>query len=780
MADLASKISIVLLIVTLGVAIASLVLNAIILSKENNKSSVPSSTHSPSTTPGQCSQGTPLVGHSAKYQEAANTLYAALDLSVDPCDDFYAFTCNSYLATAKIPENAGRIGTYDQAQQIVNLRIYDALANITDSSTKTERITKKAIDACVVNAQLQYHENKTQAVYGFVTALFGGLPIIDPSWKSIDAAAFWKGVGTLEGVHNVGSFFQAQVTVNEQDVEYNALYINQGGLMMPRDFYVKPQFLSKVEDYLSSVNETLTAFAQSLSLSEPAAEDLEELVQFEIQLATAMVPDDLLRNYRQQFNGYSLAELLAAYPSVDWAAYFAGMPLPDSVKDGLTVAQPTYVAALNSLFGSKGGVYDGKRFSMKTAVNFVVLRLLQDSSNFLGGEQHERFVAFLADNGVKKPVTPSRDSIVGCVNDVAELMVYGPGYVYIESIPERVQVQQNVSAQTTLVIDSFLEMMGTLTWMSDDAKNAAKDKAAHLVKNIGWPEMFDWKNGTLDAYNAHYEKILKEGVTDYWDILQILKQAYQLTENLGTVNAKADRSNFLSSPSTVNAWYQPERNSITFPYAAFNPPYFDFEYPQAYNFAGQGGTGGHELTHGFDDEGVQFGPNGTLGGCSWDYCGWMDASSRAGFQTMAQCVISQYSSTCCPVKEGAVHCANGATTQGENIADLGGQQAAYNAYQKWKQQYNGGHEEARLPAPMDKYTPNQIFWITYGHSWCMKQETKNLVNQLLTNPHAPGSCRTNQVVQDIPAFGRDFNCPRGSKMYPKPEENVRCKVWTGV
>lgn len=193
------------------------------------------------------------------------------------------------------------------------------------------------------------------------------------------------------------------------------------------------------------------------------------------------------------------------------------------------------------------------------------------------------------------------------------------------------------------------------------------------------------------------------------------------------------RDNFLQSPAMVNAWYQPERNSITFPYAAWNPPYYNFDYPQAYNFAGQGGTGGHELTHGYDDEGVQFGFNGELTDCAWNKCGWMDTQSSAGFIDMAQCVVTQFSTQCCPEKTGNVHCANGATTQGENIADLGGQQAAYRAYRQYIATKNNGVEEDRLPG-LESYTPNQIFWITYGYSWCMKQTDANLVHQVSPDP----------------------------------------------
>ncbi|EPB70589.1 peptidase family M13 [Ancylostoma ceylanicum] len=233
----------------------------------------------------------------------------------------------------------------------------------------------------------------------------------------------------------------------------------------------------------------------------------------------------------------------------------------------------------------------------------------------------------------------------------------------------------------------------------------------------------------------------------------------------------------------VNAWYIPERNSITFPYAFWNPPYYSYEYPQAYNYAGQGGTAGHELVHGFDDQGVQFDADGRLSGCSWIECGWLEEKSKNGFGDMAQCVVTQYSTQCCPQTGGTTHCANGAMTQGENIADLGGQLAAYLAYREYITK-ELGEEEKRLPG-LEQYTPNQIFWITYGFSWCMSQTDSSLIRQeetlkrpyfqLLTDVHSPGSCRVNQVMQDIPEFARDFGCTMGQNMYPEPEQ--RCPVW---
>lgn len=255
------------------------------------------------------------------------------------------------------------------------------------------------------------------------------------------------------------------------------------------------------------------------------------------------------------------------------------------------------------------------------------------------------------------------------------------------------------------------------------------------MKNFGWPEaMFGDFNDftTVDAYNQDYASIIDlytKDKNDIYGIFAVLKKGMEVREFFRIMGEPADRTNFLQSPAMVNAWYQPERNSITFPYAAWNPPYYNLNYPQAYNFAGQGGTGGHELTHGYDDEGVQFGFNGELTDCSWNKCGWMDTNSSSGFIDMAQCVVTQFSTQCCPEKTGNIHCANGATTQGENIADLGGQQAAYRSYRQYVATTRKGVEEDRLPG-LENYTPNQIFWITYGYSWCMKQSDANLVHQV--------------------------------------------------
>uniref|UniRef100_A0A7I4Z3Z3 Peptidase M13 domain containing protein n=1 Tax=Haemonchus contortus TaxID=6289 RepID=A0A7I4Z3Z3_HAECO len=806
-----------------AVAIASLVLNIIILSRVNNlkdnnnnvnngtvSTAAPAAPTAPTAPPPIIVNDTkycPNVGpanNSAPWMQAAAYLLNGLDQSVDPCEDFYAFTCNKFIAQVNLTAlGKGRLGTYDQAQVDVNSQIAATLKNVDVNDDKkwslTERITKAALDACVINSNLEHSLDNSKQILADINNWFGGVPFLNqPLRNSVDIFA---AVGTIEQTHAVGTLMGSWVSVDYKNVAQNALYVSQPSLSMPRNFYTLPQFVDKLNARAQQIESVMKVFAADVVADPNKYSDVikkasQDVANFESQIAMASWPDEEMRNYEQQYNAYKLDTLKKAYPSIAWENYFTSLlssvqKAVDVVSDQVVISQPSYFAWLNAIF-------NGNTVDQNVIVNYIITQLLFDDFTFLGGAyrnavQESGYVPYAQRRG--RGVTrvgrrfarkfDDEDPAVGCMDMIMTYMPYGPGYVYVKSMEGvRDQVIKDITHQTDLVISNFQAMITTLDWMTPESKAAAKYKSDHILKNYGWPTALfgDFKDSTtVDAYhNADYFPIIAAfnvNRTDFYTIMNILKAGLENREAFRLLVApdnKGDRSNFLQSPAMVNAWYQPERNSITFPYAIWNPPYYNLQYPQAYNYAGQGGTGGHELTHGFDDEGVQFGWDGTLTNCTWNQCGWMDTTSKSGFTDMAQCVVSQYSTQCCPEKTGNVHCANGATTQGENIADLGGQQAAYNAYQQYIKEL--GHEELRLPG-LEQYSPNQIFWITYGYSWCMKQSDANLVNQLLTNPHAPGSCRTNQVMQDIPSFGKDFGCRQGSPMYPKPDQ--RCKVWVG-
>ncbi|CAI5455106.1 unnamed protein product [Caenorhabditis angaria] len=793
----AQIITVVIVLAAVAVAIASLVLNIIILNNVNTLTTNINNNPTYHYTPAPAyNSSSGVVGNSQAYKNAAAYLLNGLDDTVDPCQDFYAFTCNKFLANTDLQKlHRSRLGTYDQAQVDVYNEVaalLDAI-DVTDTKvSKTERITKAAFDSCRKN--LGNPTDKTQTIYKEIQTLFGGVPFLGEALNAnVD---YWDVAGHIEQQHAVGTLFYTIASSDYKDHTRNALYVGPPGLSLARDFYVKPQYISEVNQRVQDVNDMLTAFAQATGKPFNAADVLaaaQETVNFEVQIAMASWPDDLLRNYQQQYNPYTIATANKAYSSINWNSYLA--ELFNGVTDAnqysgynIVVTEPSYFAWVNSVFS-------GQIANSTVVANYMITQLISDEADFINPTTHQaasktNYIHYVLRGGRGVTKIGKRDSrkfdidglSQGCLDLLTAYMPYGTGYVYVKSKKEKYTVQSDVRNQTDLIISNFQNMIDSLQWMDDLSKDRAHNKSGSLVKNFGWPETLfgDFVDfSVIDNYHQDYQSIIdiyNKDPTNLYDIFSVLKAGMEIREFYRIMTEPAKRENFLQSPAMVNAWYQPERNSITFPYAAWNPPYYNFDYPQAYNFAGQGGTGGHELTHGYDDEGVQFGFNGELSNCEWNKCGWMDSNSSSGFIDMAQCVVTQFSTQCCPEKTGNVHCANGATTQGENIADLGGQQAAYRAYRQYIATQRNGMEEDRLPG-MEAYTPNQIFWITYGYSWCMKQSDSNLVHQLLTNPHAPAQCRTNQVMQDIPEFGQDFGCTKGSPMYPEPAG--RCKVWVG-
>ncbi|VDL79513.1 unnamed protein product [Nippostrongylus brasiliensis] len=205
---------------------------------------------------------------------------------------------------------------------------------------------------------------------------------------------------------------------------------------------------------------------------------------------------------------------------------------------------------------------------------------------------------------------------------------------------------------------------------------------------------------------------------------------------------------------------------------------------------GLGATLGHELVHLIDDQGAQFGPKGRLSKCTWYRCGWMDDSTRESFSAMNQCLVSQYSTECCcPMKNESNYCASGMNSQAENVADIAGVQAAQHAYLQLVQQLgkeekraycftliNTDHIAFRLPG-LERYSPEQLFWISYGNTMCVKQSASDLRKKIAISSYAPNSCRTNQAAKNIPEFARQFECRAKQKMYLEPDQ--RCKVLIG-
>ena len=318
--------------------------------------------------------------------------------------------------------------------------------------------------------------------------------------------------------------------------------------------------------------------------------------------------------------------------------------------------------------------------------------------------------------------------------------------------------QADVDDMLSGILSSLKTTMDNLYWLDQKSTIPAKFKVDNVAKNAGYPPEIA-NNTWLDMYYAE----MNITQSDDWFNAYEKANMFSMVKNLEMLFQPVNRHYFDGSPATVNAWYQPIYNSITFPAAILQPPFYDHGYPKYINYGAIGMVMGHELTHGFDNNGIRWDWNGTLNT-------WMDDLSLQGFTTMGNCVVNEYNNFCFNFTEyNTPQCINGARTEGENIADNGGIREAYTAW-NMKRPSN----ELRLPG-LEKLTPEQMFFVAYAAVWCETWTPKRIHDQIILDPHSPGRYRVIGVLQNYEMFGQTFGCRMGSNMYPEPDNH--CYVW---
>ncbi|GMS93697.1 hypothetical protein PENTCL1PPCAC_15872 [Pristionchus entomophagus] len=827
-------------LVTCGIAIASLVFNILIFTQVNAPPVEPSTTVSPpitipTVTVPTTSLPPPIlpeckapgkVSTDPGWKSAADQLLRGIDRSIDPCTDFYTYSCQSFLSDDTNPSSVA-----GESQTKINLEIADYLDNVdVKKASDYELIAKNAYQLCSASSiELPTVGMLKGRVEEVQTDLldFIQFPLFGFASKDASREALFAKIGRTERQFLTSILLGSGASVDYKDNKKVAIYIDQAGLSYPRDHYVLPNFISDMQDYANDLAELLREYSTMISKKAACAshdnsedcivEFTQWVVKFEIQIALASWDNSEMRNMKLQYNPFKMApgpdnirDIFKSLPIDSYLKALTDGMRPDDfdTNTNIVIGQPSYFMWLDALL-------DSEAVNNEQLTNYLALMFLADTADYHylgsfgrskrraadGPDAPLRGLDARLPSGIRKgrgarklnyKPTPAvlvqtPDSIRHyCVEMLLVYLPYAPGYIYVKNMREdKRDVQEDVKKQTNRIVAAFSDMIDTLDWMDAAGKENAHAKSRELLQNIGWPDWFEPFDGvsdaTVDKYHEDYVSI--KDSTTYWQASKVMKGGLEtrefwrmLKQTDKTTGPESIRGNFLQSPAMVNAWYQPERNSITFPLANMAPPYYSLDWPQAYRYAGQGGTAGHELTHGYDDEGTQFGPDGMLSDCDFTHCSIMDDKSREGFSDMAQCVIQQFNLQCCPVKTGNVRCANGANTQGENIADIGGQQAAYRAYQAYINEERNGQPEDLLPG-LEDLSPNQVFWLSYGFSWCSKKSEKSLVSQLENDAHAPSICRVNQVLQDIQEFGKDFVCKQGSVLYPKDED--RCNVWVG-
>jgi putative endopeptidase len=567
-----------------------------------------------------------------------------------------------------------------------------------------------------------------------------GLRPLEPALKRIaelkDSKQLATLVGTLAEEGSPAPLFRFGVGQDDKDSSKQIAQIGQGGLSLPdRDYYIKDtkRFQDIRKQYVEHVTKMFTLAGDS---PEEAAKEAAAVMTIETALATASTDRTLMREPENRYHIYTLADFQKLAPDFDFAVYFKDVKIRPF--ETLNVSTPGFFKGLNDLIASE---------PVDVWKSYLRWHTLHASADNLPkaffNENFDFFGKTLA--GQKEP-TP-RWKQCTALTDRALGEAVGQDWVK-QNFPPAAKASMD---QLVAALEKALgEDIQSLPWMTDATKKAAEEKLSMIRNKIGYPEK--WRD-----YSAL--KIKRDDLIGNLHRDAVFSRNY----NLDHLGKPVDEKEWGMTPPTVNAYYDPSMNDINFPAGILQPPFFDFTIDPAVNFGGIGVVIGHEMTHGFDDEGSKYDGKGNLRE-------WQTAEDRKAFTERTDCEVKEYDGfEAAPAHDDLPEQKlNGKLTLGENTADNGGLRIAYLALLDTLKA-----EGKSINEKIDGYTEAQRFFLGFGQVWCQNQTEKSARQSALTDPHSPGKWRTNGAVQNFDEFGKAFGCTKGQPMYPTNS----CRVW---
>ena len=642
----------------------------------------------------------------------------SMDRSVQPCEDFYSYSCGGWQQANPIPADQSDWSVYSKLHD-ENLRYLWALlldaAKPRANRSAAEQKTGDYFAACM-------NEDAVNAVgQAPLTPALERIAALN-SVQSLPALVAW-----LHGHGIDGALFHLSVEQDFADSERMIATLDAGGLGLPeRDYYVRKDAKSREirTAYRAHMAQVLGLLGDAPAVARAAAD---QILALETELARASLSVEARRDPNKLYHKMTLAQLSKLAPRMGWGAYLSAMPLPADV--GLNVAQPAFFRKLNNLLAQRP-LAQWKtylRWHSVTAQSAYV-------SQPLAQARFDFFSAKLL--GVKTMPARWKQCVTWVDRDLGEAL----GQVFTQRTFTP-QTRQRAQDMTLAIQQAMTTRLDALDWMSPATKKAAHAKLATMVNKIGYPEQ--WRD-----YSA-----LQIKPDDFAGNVQ-RSQVFETQRQLAKIGKPVDRAEWGMTPPTVNAYYNAQMNDMNFPAGILQPPLFDPRSDDAPNYGNTGSTIGHELIHGFDDEGRRFDAKGNLRD-------WWNAKDGKEFERRASCIVQQYSSYIA-VDDVKV---NGKLTLGEDLADLGG---TILAYASWKTTTANQKLEV-----IQDLTPDQRFFVGLAQWACSNTRPEAERLQAQTDPHSPPRYRINGVVSNMPEFAKAFSCKPGQAMV----KDKVCKVW---
>jgi endothelin-converting enzyme/putative endopeptidase len=671
-----------------------------------------------------CGQTAPVIAAPAEAPSTPQLRVfdpSLIDKTVDPCENFYRYSCNGWFQRNPLPADQAEYGRFTELYELNRLHlkeILEAAANPSVARTANEQKIGDDYASCMDTATV----NKL------------GLTPLQPELDRIAALSTTAELpALLAHLHSIGVNAFFGMGSNEDYADSSAVITSygSGGLGLPeRDYYTRTDAKS-VEQRQQYVAHVRTMFTLAGETDAEAAKDADTVMAIETRLALATLtiteqrdPQNLnhptdVAGFSKELTHFSLGDYVTA----------AHAPAAGKVND----SEPKFFAEFNAL------VADTPIDQIKAYLRWHLLSAYA-GTGLPESFDHENwnFYAHIL-NGAEK----QQERWKRCTSRVDDELGEALGQAYVAKYFPPEEKQRTL--EMTLAIEQTMDKdIDSLDWMSAVTKVKAKEKLHAVMNKIGYPEK--WRD---------YSKVKIARGDSLGNEMRV--HEFEVARDLAKIGEPVDKGEWQMTPPTVNAYYDPQMNNVNFPAGYLQPPFFSGKEDDAANYGDMGSTIGHELTHGFDDEGRQFDKDGNLKD-------WWTTEDEQKFTDRAECMVKQYDAI---EAVPGVHL-NGKLTLGENLADLGGLWLAWLA---WLDKAETAHLD--MNAKTDGYTPDQRFWVAYAQQWCTQTRPEQLRSQAEGDPHAPDEYRTNTVLQDLPEFAKSFSCKKTAAMVaPMP-----CRVW---
>lgn len=635
---------------------------------------------------------------------------ANLDTTVSPRSDFYDYACGGWMKANPLPAEYSRFGTFDQLAENNREQLKELVLGLDRNSAKGTNAQKVAdlydlgMDSVRLNSE-------------------GAAPL-QADLATIAAADRAQIVNLMATLPGLDVFFGTGVSADLANSDINTMYWGQGGLGLgDRDYYTdNSERGQKIRDAYVTY---LTTIGKLIGYDEArAAEMAANTLAIETELANSQMTRTEQRNIAAQYNPSSVAELVKEYPVIDLPAYFKAQNVD---VDTVIVDSPKYYATVAKVLGSA---------DEQALRDYMTASYVSSAAPYLSDDFGDaRFELRKVMSGVQEQQPRWKRALAVPDNILGEAV----GQLYVEKYFPESSKTRMVELVSNLQ-KSLGEHIDSLTWMSDTTKARAKDKLAAFQVKIGYPDK--WRD---------YSKLDVDKSKSYWENIKsaiLFNQDY----NLSDYGKPVDRTRWYMSPQTVNAYYNPPTNEICFPAGILQAPFFMPEADDAVNYGAIGVVIGHEMTHGFDDQGRQFDKNG-------NFADWWTPADAEAFNALADKLAAQFDRI---IVADTIH-ANGRLTLGENIADQGGLRVAYTAYK------NSHPEEVTV---IDGMTPEQRFYLAYANVWAANITKDEILQRTINDPHSLGRWRVNATLRNIQPFYDAFGIVEGDPMFMPESERV--------